>query len=137
MNDFNLNIFTPNGVLIKGLKSSSLTIPTTKGEINVLPGHTHMVSVLETGIMSAKTSNGVKRFSITSGLVKILGEEINILSTTSENMEDIDIARAKSALAKANSRLQSATEVLTDVDRIKFQRKVQRAATRIKLANLK
>lgn len=137
MNDFNLNIFTPNGVLIKGLKSSSLTIPTTKGEINVLPGHTHMVSVLETGIMSAKTTNGLKRFSITSGLVKVLGQEINILSTTSENMEDIDIARAKSALSKANSRLQSATEVLTDVDRIKFQRKVQRANTRIKLANLK
>lgn len=137
MNDFNLNIFTPNGVLIKGLKSSSLTIPTTKGEINVLPGHTHMVSVLETGIMSAKTTNGLKRFSITSGLVKILGQEINILSTTSEKMEDIDLARAKSALSKANSRLQSAKEVLTDVDRIKFQRKVQRANTRIRLANLK
>lgn len=137
MNDFNLNIFTPNGVIVKGLKSSSLTIPTSKGEINVLPGHTHMVSVLETGIMTAKTSEGNRHFTITSGLVKILGQDINILSTTSEHTDQIDIERAKAALAKANSRLQSSTEILTDVDRIKFQRKVQRAHTRIKLANLK
>lgn len=137
MNDFNLNIFTPNGVIVKGLKSSSLTIPTSKGEINVLPGHTHMVSVLETGIMTAKTAEGSRHFSITSGLVKILGQDINILSTTSEHIDQIDIERAKAALAKANSRLQSSTEILTDVDRIKFQRKVQRAHTRIKLANLK
>lgn len=137
MNDFTLNIFTPNGVLIKGLKTNSLTIPTNKGEINVLPGHTHIVSELETGILTAKTASGDRRFLITAGLLKVLGQTVNILSTTSEKAESIDIDRANSAYAKAESRLLSKTDILTDVDRIKFERKLQRAKARIKLANLK
>lgn len=137
MSEFNLNIFTPDGVVIKGLKASSLKIPTSTGEINVLPGHTHIVSELETGIMEAKTTNGTRHFSITSGLVKVLGSEVNILSTATEGKEDIDIERAHAAHAKAQSRLESKSEVLLDVDRIKFERKLKRAKTRIKMANLK
>ena len=137
MSEFNLNIFTPDGVVIKGLKTSSLTIPTSTGEINVLPGHTHIVSELEVGIMTAKTNNGDRHFSITSGLVKVLGSEVNILSTATEHKDDIDIERAHSSHAKALSRLESKSDALTDVERIKFERKLQRAKTRIKLANLK
>ncbi|MCT4642443.1 MAG: ATP synthase F1 subunit epsilon [Bacteriovoracaceae bacterium] len=136
MSDFNLNIFTPNGIVVEGLKSSSLTIPTSKGEINVLPGHTHIVSELETGILSAQTNSGVRRFSITSGLVKVLGNDVNILSTTTEKAEDIDQARAQAAQKKAVSRLASKEAMLTDVDRIKFQRKLDRARMRIRLHKL-
>lgn len=137
MSNFKVNIFTPDGILIKGLRSSSLMVPTVKGEINVLPGHTHIVSELETGIMSVKTDSGIRRFSITSGLLKVLGDTVNVLSTTSEAAENIDLARAKSAESKAQSRLMAKDEVLTDVDRIKFERKLQRAKARIRLANLK
>jgi F-type H+-transporting ATPase subunit epsilon len=133
MSNFLLNIYTPNGVVIKSLKCSELTIPTVRGEINVLPGHTHVLTELDTGIMTAKTESNNRHFSMTAGLCKILGDNITILSTTSECAEDIDVDRAKSAKSKAESRLQG-NEVLTDVDLIKYQRKLQRANTRLRLA---
>lgn len=136
MSSFNLNIFTPNGVVLKGLDCESFIIPTINGEINVLPGHINLISELATGVLTAKTGMGDRHFSITAGLLKVVGKEVSVLSTTSENSEDIDIERAQAAKAKAESRL-AGKEVLTDVDTIKFRRKLERAKMRIRLANLK
>ena len=133
MSLFKLNIFTPNGIVIKGLKCSSMTIPTSSGEINILPGHTHVLSELDTGILTAKGEVGDRHFSITSGLVKVLGSEVTVLSTTSESSDEIDIERAKNAKSKAESHLDS-KEHLNELDHIKFQRKLHRANMRIKLA---
>jgi F-type H+-transporting ATPase subunit epsilon len=135
MSDFKLNIYTPNGVVINGLECSELTIPTTTGEINVLKDHTHVLTELDTGILLAKTAMGDRHFSMTSGLAKVLGQEITILSTTSEKAEDIDIERAKSAKAKAESRL-SEIDKLSSIEQIKFKRKLDRANIRIKLREL-
>lgn len=136
MSNFNLNIFTPNGVILKGLSCESFIIPTAKGEINVLPGHMNLISELATGILTAKTDSGDRKFSITAGLLKVVEKEINVLSTTSEKAEDIDIARAQAAQKKAQSVLEGRDAALTDVARIKFQRKLERANMRIKLAKL-
>ncbi len=72
---------------------------------------------------------------MTSGLAKVLGDEVTILSSTSEKAEEIDVERAKSAKAKAESRLKK-TETLTDADFLKFQAKLERANVRLKLADL-
>lgn len=133
MSEFLLNIYTPNGVVIKDFKCSELTIPTVRGEINVLPGHTHILSEVDTGVLSVVTESGKRNFSMTAGLLKVLGNKITILSTTSEKAEDIDFERARSAMAKAQSKLQG-NEPLTDVELIKFQRKLARANTRLRLA---
>jgi F-type H+-transporting ATPase subunit epsilon len=136
MSNFTLSIHTPNGSVIKGLACEEFTIPTLGGEINVLPGHTHVISEIDHGVLTAKTSSGDRHFTMTAGLCKILGNEVTILSTTSEKVEDIDIERAKAAQAKAESRLQNDQD-LTDVDRIKFLRKLNRAKLRVEAANLK
>lgn len=135
MSNFKLNIFTPNGVVVKELACDELLVPTQTGEINVLKDHTHLISELGTGVVVAKAASGNRHFSVTAGLAKILGQEVTILSSTSEKAEEIDVERAKSAKAKAESRLKE-VEKLTNTDFIKFQRKLERANIRIKLAEL-
>lgn len=135
MSNFNLNIFTPSGIVVEGLHCSELTVPTNMGTINVLRGHTHLITELDTGILVAKLENGQARhFTMAGGLCKILGDTVTILAKTSEKPETIDLERAKSALSKAESRLKDG---LPGVAQIKFQRKLERAKERIKLANLK
>jgi F-type H+-transporting ATPase subunit epsilon len=133
---FKLNLFTPKGVVIKELECNDIVIPTVRGEINVLPEHTHILTELSTGVLSAKTSMGVRHFSITAGLCRVLKDTVTILSFTSERAEEIDLERARSAKSKAMDRL-SGKESLSDVDLIKFRRKLERAELRIRLANLK
>lgn len=133
---FKLNLFTPKGVVIKELDCFDIVIPTVRGEINVLPEHTHILTELSTGILTAKTSMGTRHFSVTAGLCRVLKDTVTILSFTSEKAEDIDQERARSAKAKALDRL-SGKENLTDVDLIKFRRKLERAELRLRIANLK
>jgi F-type H+-transporting ATPase subunit epsilon len=133
---FKLNLYTPKGVVIRDLECNDIVIPTVRGEINILPEHTHILTELSTGILMAKTSMGARHFSVTAGLCRVLKDTVTILSFTSEKAETIDIERAKSAKAKAMDRL-SGKENLTDVDLIKFRRKLERAELRLRLANLK
>lgn len=136
MSYFNLDVFTPNGVLVHQLACDELIIPTKAGEINVLPDHTHLISELTSGILIAKSKSGTSRhFAVHAGLCKVLGTKVTVLSSTSEKAEDIDLERAKSARAKAESRLQS-MDALSDVEYIKFRRKLDRANVRIKMADL-
>jgi F-type H+-transporting ATPase subunit epsilon len=133
---FKLNLFTPKGVVIKDLECNDIVIPTVRGEINILPEHTHILTELSTGILTAKTPMGLRHFSVTAGLCRVLKDTVTILSFTSERAEDIDLERARSAKAKAHDRL-SGKDTLTDVDLIKFRRKMERAELLLRLANLK
>lgn len=135
MSSFKLNIFTPNGIVVDGYSCDELTIPTESGQINVLKGHTHLITNLDTGILTAKVGGGqVRHFSLAGGLCKVLGENIIILAKTSEKAEEIDMERAQAALHKAQSRLDDGSD---SVAVIKFKRKVERAKNRIRIANLK
>ncbi|MFT6633060.1 MAG: F-type H+-transporting ATPase subunit epsilon [Bacteriovoracaceae bacterium] len=135
MSNFKLNIFTPQGVVIDGCACTELTIPTETGSINVLKGHTHLITELGTGVLKAKLDNGqFRHFTVAGGLCKVLGETITLLAKSSEKSEIIDQERAKSALSKAESRLKGS---VSSVEVIKFQRKVERAKARLRIANLK
>jgi len=134
MSAFKLNIYTPQGIIINQLDCIELKIPTVRGEINVLANHTHVLTQLGTGILTASTSDGKKHFSITAGLCKVLDGRVDILAYTSESVESLDLDRAKNAKDTANKKLQ---DTLTDVELIKYRRKLKRAENRIRLANLK
>ncbi|MBC75736.1 MAG: ATP synthase F1 subunit epsilon [Halobacteriovoraceae bacterium] len=135
MNNYNVDIFTPNGVVVHNLAADELFVPTKAGEINVLKDHTHLITELSSGMLTAKSSSGDRHFAVHAGLCKILGNKVTILSSTSEKAEEIDVERAKAAKAKAESRLKD-VDSLTDVDYIKFRNKLDRANVRLKLAEL-
>ena len=133
---FKLNLFTPKGNVVKGLECADITVPTVRGEINILPDHTHILTELGTGVLTAKTPDGaVRHFSVTAGLCRVMQDTVTVLSFTSEKPEQIDIERAKAAKAKAASRLAGESN-LSDVELIKFRRKLERAEMRLRLGNL-
>ena len=133
---FKLNLFTPKGVVIKDLEANDIVIPTVRGEINILPEHTHILTELSTGLMTVKTPMGTRHFTVTAGLCRVLKDTVTVLSFTSERADEVDLERAKSAKAKATDRL-SGKEPISDVDLIKFTRKLESAELRIRAANLK
>jgi len=134
---FKLNLFTPKGTVVKGIECSEITVPTVRGEINILPDHTHILTELGTGVLTAKTTDGsVRHFSVTAGLCRVMQDAVTILSFTSERPQDIDVERAKAAKAKAASRLAGESN-LSDVELIKFRRKLERADMRLRLGNLR
>ncbi len=137
MAGFKLNLYTPKGVIVKDLECNDIVIPTVRGDINILPDHTHILTELGTGILTAKVGTGTRHFSVTAGLCRVLKDTVTILSFTSEKADEIDLERAHATKVKAQDRLAGKGESLTDVDLIKFRRKLERAEMRVRLANLK
>jgi F-type H+-transporting ATPase subunit epsilon len=133
---FKLNIFTPQGVVVRNLECDSFLIQTVRGQVNVLPEHTHFLTELGTGILTAKTSDGDRHFSTTAGTCKILKNEVTILSFTSEIPDKIDIERATKAKELAAKKLLGG-ESLSDQELTKYRRKLERAEVRLKLAYLR
>lgn len=136
MNHFIVDVLTPEKVVAKGIPGESLLIPTEKGQINVLPEHTHLITKLGTGIITvfAGADDQDKEFSVTHGICKILNDRVTIMSHTSEEKNDIDVDRAKRALERANDKLNNDGQ-LSDDEIVKFQRKAERAKLRIQLSN--
>ena len=80
MSNFSLDIYTPNGVLVRGHNCDSLQIPTSEGEITVLKGHTHIISKLVPGKIVAHSAAGKETFKVSEGISKVFGSKVTIMS---------------------------------------------------------
>lgn len=134
MNYFTVDILTPSRVLMKGMQTDSLLVPTENGQINILRGHTHMITKLDTGTLTVFGTEDIptRHFSITTGICKIQDKNIVILSNVSEEYFEIDEARARRALDFASNKINS--ESLSDEELEKYERKVERSRLRLQLA---
>lgn len=134
-NFYTVDILTPYKALAKNIPAHSLLIPTQKGQINILPEHTHIISKLDTGTLSVfgASNDPDRHFSITSGICKVLNNKITILSNVSEEIHEIDVERAERALKNAQETLKH-TDGMSDDEVEKYRRKVERAKLRIQIA---
>ena len=133
---FTVDIYTPSSIIAKQVVADQIFVPTCRGEINILPMHTHLMTELAPGIIRLKTKEGEKQFFSTIGLCKVLDQSVKILAYTSESADNIDPDRAKKAKDLALKKLQSA-DGLDDAAIIKYRRKLERAELRLKLAYLR
>lgn len=138
MTNFTVDILTPAKVVAKDLPAESLLVPTVKGQINILVDHTHIVSKLETGMISVfgGADDADRFFAVSTGVCKVLENKIIVLANTSEEKTDIDLERAKRTLEYSEDMLSSA-DSLSEEDFIKYTRKIERAKLRIQMSSFK
>ncbi len=80
----------------------SVTLPTTLGEITVLPNHIPLVANLSSGEIRYKFDGRENFFAVSSGVIEIKQDhEIVVLADTAEFGHEIDLARAEEAREEA------------------------------------
>jgi len=136
MSKLKIDLFTPNGVLLKNLDADEVSVNLKSGEIGILPGHENFLGQLKTGIVSIRDLDKFYRFSVTHGVCKVENNRVTLLSTTSEPADKIDLSRAQIALKNAQDKLSNFSNLEED-ELIKYQRKQDRAEARIRLAYLR
>ena len=58
MSHFKVDILTPSRVVAKDLGQTPVFVPTERGEINLLPQHTHLMAKLDTGVLRLEETGG-------------------------------------------------------------------------------
>lgn len=135
MDYFSIDIITATGVLCRDYPANWLLVPTTTGQINLLPQHTHLITQVETGILEVRSSTPPQQrfFCLTYGICEVSLNKIKILVNVAEPSEEIDGDRAQHSWELANQKLQ---EKLSPEEVEKYQRKLKRADIRLQLIKL-
>jgi F-type H+-transporting ATPase subunit epsilon len=131
---FTLTLVTPERKLLAGQEIEEVFVPAYLGEINVLPGHAPLMTILSTGVLRyrAKGEADIHYVAISSGYCQVNPQGVKVLAETAERPEDIDVERAQNSLARAQERLRAAD---IGVDLLeKFQNKAARAHVRKEVA---
>ncbi len=122
-----VDIVTPTRKLLVGEQVESITIPTSSGEIMVLPGHTELVTILDVGGMYLQKPDGMRKFAVSYGFGVVRDDKVTILAETCEEAHEIDRDRAVMAQKTAEEMLlESVEEAMLD----KYRLKAKRAAVR-------
>ena len=122
-----VDIVTPSKRVVEGVTSVSLSIPSTKGELQILPGHADMLALLGTGVMKLVADGHVRKFAVSFGFAEVSKDKVTILAETCEESTGIDKTRALNAQKKAEEQLE---HTLSDDHYRKYQLKLQRALVR-------
>src|SRR5689334_15392898 len=127
-----LVIVTPEKQLLRE-KVAGVQMPGENGYLGVLPEHAPLMTELGIGELSYHDRGGKEsnHIAIIRGFAEVLPDRVTILAETAERAEEIDLQRAKEALARAEQRL-AANDPNIDWDRANVA--LQRALIRIQVA---
>jgi F-type H+-transporting ATPase subunit epsilon len=127
---FELEIVTPEKLVVKDVAEEA-QIPGKDGYLGILPGHAPLITELAVGEITYKASGTVKHISVAWGFAEVLPTKVTILAETAERPEEIDVARAQKAKARAEQELAGGSPDLNYDD---VQAAIERADTRIDVA---
>jgi F-type H+-transporting ATPase subunit epsilon len=100
------------------LEAKEVALPGVNGLFVVLPGHAPLVSELEIGVVRVKTAQDEQRsFAIAGGVVRVLNNQVLVLTRTAESDVHIDRERAEAAKKRAEDRLKESKPSTVDVVR--------------------
>lgn len=89
MNNFTIDIFSPQGFVFKG-KIYYASFPTARGIITALPGHEKLVTKLEHGSIRLASKTGIKKITITGGFAEITNRNINVIAEFAVHSDEIN-----------------------------------------------
>jgi F-type H+-transporting ATPase subunit epsilon len=127
-----LIVVTPERQLLRETVIEA-TIPGLDGQLGILPGHAPLMTELGIGELSYRTnaSSQPVTLAVISGFAEVLPDRVTVLAETAERAEEIDLARAEEAKARAEKRL-AAGDPNIDWDRVNIA--LQRSLIRIQVA---
>lgn len=115
-----VEVVSPEKVLFSGEATQVITRTAGGGEIAFLPGHAAFLgSLIENHTRIYLVDGKVQDLAVHLGFVEVGADHVTILSDTAELAEDIDVARAKAAKARAEEQMRAehSAEVEADLRR--------------------
>lgn len=127
---FELEIATPERLVVKEPVTEA-QIPAATGEIGVLAGHAPLLSELGIGPLSFVSAGKRFTLAVAGGVLEVQPHRVRVLAMSAERPDDINTARARAAMQRAQERLASPKE---NLDYARALNALRRAQTRLAVA---
>nr|YP_010451131.1 ATP synthase CF1 subunit epsilon [Vischeria punctata]AOW70907.1 ATP synthase CF1 subunit epsilon [Vischeria sp. CAUP Q 202]UTV00912.1 ATP synthase CF1 subunit epsilon [Vischeria punctata] len=105
------NLFATNRT-IADWKVKEVVLPTTTGELGILPNHTRLLTALDIGVLRIKAENNWIPIVILDGIAEIKDNNLKIIVRQIEELSDItiDVDQAKKELDQVVDALAKSTK---------------------------
>lgn len=131
MSTFNLKIVTPEG-LVYDDECQKLIVQTTEGEAGILPKHINYIAALSTGRLKLVMMNNAEKIAaVSGGFIEVSKTNTNVIVSSFEWAEDIDIKRAEKAKQLLEEKLKLG---LSANEQKMAEIALKKAITRLKIA---
>ena len=127
-----LDVITPERRLLSE-QVDAATVPGLGGELGILPGHTPLISQLQTGVLSYTQGPTTRRLLVSGGFVEVNEDRVAVLADMAAFPEEVDAARARAERDEAERRLSGFTGTPEELADVRAQ--LERAGARLQLAS--
>jgi F-type H+-transporting ATPase subunit epsilon len=105
-----------------------VTVPGLGGELGILPGHTPLISQLQTGVLTYVQDGKSFLLHVSGGFVEVREDHVSVLAEIAERPDEIDASRAKLSREKFEKQLNawSGSDEELEAARVEFDRSVVR-----------
>lgn len=97
---FRLIIATPERQVYQD-DVESVTVPTTSGQITILPHHMPLSTVLRGGELMLRKGKSEEPYAVSGGFIEVQPDKVVVLADTAEHISEIDEQRAEEARVRA------------------------------------
>lgn len=101
---FSLRLIAPDGVKYEE-EASALILPTEYGQIEILPDHMPLITLVKPGEIIIKNGSREHNLSTEGGVAKIENNTVKILADTAEDASSLDELKIIEAKKAAEARL--------------------------------
>ena len=81
--------------------------PGVDGQLGILPRHAPLMTMLQPGELLIRKDGADTYLIVTGGFIEVIGNKVTILADAAERSEEIDEARAATAMERARERIAS------------------------------
>ncbi|MBD1997026.1 F0F1 ATP synthase subunit epsilon [Leptolyngbya sp. FACHB-541] len=85
--------------------AEEVILPSTTGQLGILPGHAPLLTALDTGVMRVRANKDWVAIALMGGFAEVEANEVTILVNAAERGDAIDREAARTAYSEAEARL--------------------------------
>jgi len=129
-----LDIVTPEKVVYSE-EIDELTVPTTQGEITILPEHVALVARVSEGEMVTKAKGKKSFLAVTGGFLQVADNQITLLADYAVRSDEINTQKVLDAKKRAEEALKKKREDMSDRDFAIAESEMRKALLELKVSS--
>jgi F-type H+-transporting ATPase subunit epsilon len=102
-----LQVVTPTRTVV-ATSADSVELPGELGYLGILPGHTPLITVLKTGVLTYRAGADERSVAISAGFAEIANDMVTVLADQAEEPGEVDVSAAERERSKAEEELKTA-----------------------------
>lgn len=121
-----LRVLAPDQSVFDG-SAEEVILPSTTGQVGILPGHVTMLAALDTGVMRLRAGGSWSSIALLGGFAEVEADEVTVLVNGAQLGTSIDAAAAEAEFEAAQTTAAGFEGQAPSTEKVKAQQALAKA----------